>query len=150
MLLIYWVVRLHKPVTDEGTKDLSCSRQKAYARPTLMSSAKRILVVAHDPAVKATRAAILEHEGYEVAAVETSEEALARLEAERFDLVLVGRSANAEAKAAGALVRERHPALPILKVVRLTEFAEGETFATRSVEPMPAIVVEAVKELIGQ
>jgi CheY-like chemotaxis protein len=115
-----------------------------------MSNSKRILVVAHDPAVKATRTAILAWAGYEVAAVETPAEALVRLEAERFDLVLVGRKATAEARAAGEIVRERYPSLPILKVSADPEQSEDEKFATLSVEHLPAIVMGAVKELIGQ
>jgi DNA-binding response OmpR family regulator len=111
---------------------------------------KRILVVAHDPAVKSTRTAILAHAGYDVEAVETPAEALARLEAGRFDLVLVGRKATGSARAAGALVRERYPSMPILKVAPLPELMDGEQFATRSVEPFPPHVVNAVRELIGE
>ncbi len=114
-----------------------------------MPGSKRILVIAHDPAVQSTRVSILQRDGYDVAAVETAEEALARLEAERFDLVVVGRKAKAETKAAGAVVRARHPSLPILKVAPLPDLNDGEKFATKSVEPMPHIVVNAVRELIG-
>jgi CheY-like chemotaxis protein len=99
--------------------------------------------------VKTTRTAILTWAGYDVAAVETPEEALARLEAERFDLVMVGRRARAEARAAGEIVRERYPSLPILKVSADHEQSEDEKFATLSVDPLPVLVVSAVRELIG-
>ena len=93
---------------------------------------KRILIVAHDPMLKVTRAALLEHKGYEVAAVETAEEALAKLEAERFDLVLLGRKARQEARALDAVVREIHPTLPILRITPFRDDTDANEYATWS------------------
>jgi DNA-binding response OmpR family regulator len=110
---------------------------------------KRILVVAPDPTLKSTRAAILKHQGYEVEAVETPDQALARLEAERFDLVLLGRKQREEARALDAEMRQKFPDLPILKIAPFSD-PDAERYATRSVDPYPRSVIDAVRELLGE
>ena len=107
---------------------------------------KRLLVVAHDATLKATCVALLRHVGYDVAAVESTEDALTRLESERFDLVLVGRKSRGQMEASDVGVRERFPFLPILKI---QDGLEPNGHATRSIDSLPVHVIEAVRELIG-
>ncbi|MDP9051470.1 MAG: hypothetical protein M3O31_12255 [Acidobacteriota bacterium] len=99
--------------------------------------------------LKLTRAKILQVAGYEVAAVETHEEAVMRLEAERFDLVLVGIKDRHEAKGVDAEVRDRHPSLPILKIASFPDQLEANQQPTWITDSVPHNVVKAVRELIG-
>jgi DNA-binding NtrC family response regulator len=110
---------------------------------------KKILVVARDPALMLTRAAILKHHGYDVVAVESAAEALARIEAEWFDLVLLGRKSTGAANGVDVQVRKRYPTLPILKIA-LGSDPDTERDATRQVDANPVNVIHAVRELLGE
>jgi DNA-binding response OmpR family regulator len=52
---------------------------------------KRLLVVAHDRPLGSSRVALLVDAGYRVKSVASDDEAMALLEQERFDLILLGR-----------------------------------------------------------
>ena len=52
---------------------------------------KSILVVAHDRPLRETRVRLLQGEGYIVKSVATDNDAMAMLENEQYDLVLLGR-----------------------------------------------------------
>jgi hypothetical protein len=62
---------------------------------------------------------------------------------------LIGRKQREETRVLDAEMRERFPDLPILKIRPFSEPA-AERFATRSVDPHPAHVINALRELLGQ
>jgi CheY-like chemotaxis protein len=108
---------------------------------------KRILVISHVPILQMTRVAILKNEGYDAEAVETPEQALARLAAERFDLVVVGGEAGEDRRLAA--LKERHPSLPILKIASSAD-ADTEQYKIHYVQPQPNLLIGVVRELLGE
>jgi hypothetical protein len=62
-----------------------------YLRLTMNPSPKRILVVSDDAMLRSTRVSILERSGYSGVSAATDDDAMKLLEAEHFDLVLIGR-----------------------------------------------------------
>jgi DNA-binding NtrC family response regulator len=80
---------------------------------------KRILVVAHDRPLRATRVSLLEDQGYRVKSVETDDDAMTLLLTQTFDLILLGRNSGMHKKfldrlpvsnvSSPMLLRERRP-----------------------------------------
>src|SRR5262249_55818516 len=85
----------------------------------------RILVVDDEPNVLVTIAAILEQEGYQVVAVNSAEDALARLRAGRFDLLLT--DLRLEGASGISLVAELQAHWPDTAAVILTGYASLES-----------------------
>ncbi len=103
----------------------------------------RILVVSDDPTLRFSRAALLRKAGYRVESIASDDAALAVLERERFDLVLLGRDRlRRPGKALDRRLRERHPHLLTLKI-------EGNTpvlspYASRLTDARPERVLAAL------
>jgi DNA-binding NtrC family response regulator len=104
---------------------------------------KRILIIAHDSGLRTTRAALLLAAGYSVSTAETVDEATALLDANDFDLVLIGRRPG---KAMDQKLRERYPNLLILKIAEIIE--EASQYPTRTTIPVPADVLAALKGML--
>jgi CheY-like chemotaxis protein len=84
------------------------------ATPTAAARPLRILAVDDEPALTRMVAFMLEPDGHTVVTASSGEEALARLAAEPFDLVLsdVGMGAGMNGWDLAARIHERHPGLP--------------------------------------
>jgi DNA-binding response OmpR family regulator len=114
----------------------------------MYSTPKSILVVSHDEALRATRVAVLETGGYKVSSVSTDDQAMALLESDTFDLVLVGRKSLLPVIEIDERVRKRHPNLLILKIEDLDNNAR--IFASRNTDPGPGHVLVALKDMLGE
>jgi CheY-like chemotaxis protein len=104
---------------------------------------KRILVVANDRTVRQTRTRILEREGYSVASAESDDEAIALLESEAFDLVLIGRDPCSVMAGFDQRLRERFPRLLMLKTSDI-----DSVYATRTTEAKPASILSELTKLL--
>jgi DNA-binding response OmpR family regulator len=82
---------------------------------------KSILVVCHDRPLRLTRLSLLEAAGYRVESVAYDHEAIARLEVEQFDLVLIGRSSSLPQGLKGQRLRKKYPNLLIVRVNRIDQ-----------------------------
>ena len=109
---------------------------------------KNILVVSHDPILRSTRVALLKASGYEAEAAEDDNDALARLEIVQFDVVLVGRRSDLSQKGIDQRVRERYPNILILMLEREEE--SPSVFASRTIDPHPRLVLDALDAMLGQ
>jgi CheY-like chemotaxis protein len=107
---------------------------------------KRILVVSHDSGLRATRSALLVDAGYAVATAPSAEEAIELLDANTFDLVLLGRRSLVGGKPLDQLLRERYPDLLILKIAEV--IAEGSRYPTQTTTSVPANVLAALKGML--
>lgn len=109
--------------------------------------AKRILVVAHYPPLQASRVSMLHKAGYEVESVDSDDAAMELLEAEHFDLILIGRKSSIPKKGLDQRLRERYPHLLILKI---ENGGEGESiFPSQIIDTQPAHLLKALRELLG-
>jgi DNA-binding NtrC family response regulator len=109
---------------------------------------KSILVVAHDRPLRETRVQLLKYEGYTVQAVKTDDEAMAVLETEQFDLILIGRRSQLPKRQIDQRLREKYPDLLILKIQSAGEI-EQSIYPSRLTDSQPRHVVEALHEMLG-
>jgi hypothetical protein len=107
---------------------------------------KRILVVAHDTALRATRTYLLEGAGYTVESVVTDDDAMKLLEIEQFDLVLLGRRSQIPKKGIDQRLREKYPNLLILKIQSMGEIVS--LYPSRTTNAPPEHVLSALKEML--
>ena len=107
---------------------------------------KRILIITHDSGLRATRAALLLAAGYAVSTAESMDEAIVLLDANPFDLALIGRKSLAPGKAMDQKLRERYPKLLILKIAEIIE--EASQYPTRTTISVPADVLAALKGML--
>ena len=97
---------------------------------------QHILVVAQDPLLRDTRK-LLSSAGYQVTSVDSDDLAIASVDQDRFDLILIGRTSLLATIALDRRLRERYPTLCILKIVQ-----------ARSTGPAPRQVLSAVRDLL--
>jgi CheY-like chemotaxis protein len=109
--------------------------------------AKRILVVAHDAPLRQTRVFLLEQAGYTVESVGTDDDAMAMLETERFDLILLGRKSLLPKKGIDQRLREKYPDLLTLKIEGAD--ADQSIYPSRITDNAPANVLTALSEMLG-
>jgi CheY-like chemotaxis protein len=107
---------------------------------------KRILVVAHDTLLRATRVNLLERAGYSVASVVTDDDAMKLLETERFDLILLGRKSEIPKTGLDQRLRERHPDLLTLKIQPGGDVVS--LYPSRTTDALPQHVLSALKEML--
>jgi hypothetical protein len=107
---------------------------------------KRILVVSDDPILAFSRVTLLKKAGYKVEASDSDDAALARLELERFDLILIGRDSLRPAKGLDRRLRERHPDLLTLKIEG--NLAVPSTYPSRITDARPERVLSALEEML--
>jgi DNA-binding NtrC family response regulator len=107
---------------------------------------KRILVVAHDRPLRWSRVAMLKRAGYAVASVETDDEAMAVLQEEKFDLILLGRKFQIPKKGIDQRLREKYPYLLTLQIAPQGEIAS--IYPSRITDAMPEHVLKALKEML--
>jgi DNA-binding NtrC family response regulator len=107
---------------------------------------KRILIVAHDRLIRGTRSLLLEKAGYDVASVETDNEAMDILEHKVFDLILLGRKSRLPIKGLDQRLRERFPDLLTLKIEPSGEIVS--IYPSRITDAVPEHVLEALKEML--
>jgi len=120
---------------------------RAAQQPIQLSPPKRVLVVAHDPRLRETRASLLENARYEVTTAVSDDDALKLLSHASFDLVLIGRNALLPAKPLDQRINEKYPSLPLLKIDTLG--AETSLYATRTVIAHPGHVLLAIQEMLA-
>ena len=107
---------------------------------------KRILVVSHDSGLRATRSALLVAAGYAVATASSADAAIELLDANTFDLVLIGRRSLASGKPLDQRLRERYPDMLILKIAEIIE--EASHYPTQTTISVPANVLAALKGML--
>jgi DNA-binding response OmpR family regulator len=107
---------------------------------------KRILVVSHDSGLRASRSALLVAAGYAVATASNPDEAIELLDANPFDLVLIGRRSLVAGKPLDQRLRERYPEILILKIAEVIE--EGSRYPTKTTISVPANVLAALKGML--
>jgi hypothetical protein len=108
---------------------------------------KRILVVAHDRPLRLTRVKLLEKLGYTVASAATDDEAMAILEVESFDLILLGHKSKIPKKGIDQKLREKYPSLLTLKI----EIAgvERSIYPSLITDSEPRHVIVALHDMLG-
>jgi DNA-binding NtrC family response regulator len=109
---------------------------------------KSILVVAHDRRLRETRVQLLQAEEYTVKSVETGDDAMAILDTEHFDLVLIGRKIKGPGKQIDQRLREKYPDLPILKIQSAGD-VERSPYPSRITDYQPQHVLDAVHDMLG-
>jgi DNA-binding NtrC family response regulator len=119
---------------------------RARTRLFLGPKQKRILIITHDSGLRATRAALLLAAGYAVSTAETVDQAIALLDANTFDLALIGRRSLMPGKGMDQKLRERYPKLLILKIAEIIE--EASQYPTRTTISVPADVLAALKGML--
>jgi hypothetical protein len=107
---------------------------------------KRILVVSDDRVLRFSRVALLKKEGYQVESIDSDDAAMTLLEAESFDLILLGRDSLRPGKALDRRLRERYPKLLTLKI-------EGNVpapsrYPSRITDARPERVLAALDEML--
>jgi DNA-binding NtrC family response regulator len=107
---------------------------------------KRILVVAHDRPLRATRVSLLESQGYRVESVETDDDAMTLLLAQTFGLILLGRNSGMHKKFLDQRLREKYPQLLTLKIVN---HEEPSVYPSRLTDSQPEHVFVALREMLG-
>jgi CheY-like chemotaxis protein len=107
---------------------------------------KRILVVADDRPLRTTRVSLLESEGYRVESVESDSAAMALLETETFDLILLGRSSGMHKTFLDQRLREKYPQLLTLKIVN---HEDPSVYPSRLTDSAPEHVIVALREMLG-
>jgi len=116
-------------------------------QPIQVGSSKRILVVAHDPRLRETRASLLENARYEVTTAVSDDDALKLLSHASFDLVLIGRNALLPAKPLDQRINKKYPNLPMLKIDAFS--AATSPYATRTIIAHPGHMLLAVQEMLA-
>jgi CheY-like chemotaxis protein len=119
---------------------------RSWNEALLNSTQKRILIIAHDSGLRATRSALLLAAGYAVATAENLDDAIALLDADKFDLALIGRKSLVPGPAMDQRLRERYPKLLILKIAEIIE--EASQYPTRTTGSVPADVLAALKGML--
>jgi hypothetical protein len=84
--------------------------------------------------------------GYAVSTAETVDQAIALLDANTFDLALIGRRSLMPGKAMDQKLRERYPKLLILKIAEI--IGEASQYPTRTTNSVPADVLAALKGML--
>lgn len=108
---------------------------------------KRILVVSHNIPLRTSRVLVLKSAGYRVESVATDDEAMAILETEQFDLVLLGRKSLLPKKGIDQRLREKYPNLLTLKI--LSSEGENSIYPSRLSNSVPRQVLGALAEMLG-
>ena len=108
---------------------------------------KRILVVAHYPPLKASRVTLLERKGYRVESVESDDEAMALLETQEFDLILIGRNSMLAEKGLAQRLREKYPNLLTLRIEDVAD--SSSIYPSRLTDSAPSHVISALHEMLG-
>jgi hypothetical protein len=109
---------------------------------------KSILVVAHDLPLRESRVHLLQQEGYIVKSVETDDDAMAIMENQQFDLVLLGRRSLLPRKQIDQRLREKYPDLLTLKIENLLGM-ERSIYPSRMTDSEPGHVLEALHHMLG-
>jgi DNA-binding NtrC family response regulator len=107
---------------------------------------KRILIVAQISLLRSTRKSLLKSAGYEVESAESDDLAIRAADDERIDIVLIGRKSLLADVALDQRLRERYPALLVLKVADA-----GESFSaypSRITDPSPYNLLRAIREML--
>lgn len=112
-----------------------------------MNAAKRVLVVAHDQPLRESRVRLLQEEGYVVEAVETDDQAMAIVEREQFDLILLGRRSVIPKTGIDERLREKYPELLMLKIENVAE--QRSIYPSRMTDSSPRHVLDALHEMLG-
>lgn len=108
------------------------------------SDLRRILVVAHNHPVRDTRSLLLQSQGYSVSSVAGDDEAIGVLDAELFDLVLIGRNFRTSVKGLDQRMREKYQGILILKIDD-----EFSSYPTRITGAAPIHVLTAIREMLS-
>jgi DNA-binding NtrC family response regulator len=108
---------------------------------------KRILVVADDRPLRASRVSLLEGEGYRVESAESDDDAMSMLLTEVYDLVLLGRNSEMHKKGIDQRLREKYPYLLTLKIVNE---ADASIWPSRMTDSGPRHVIVALHEMLGE
>jgi DNA-binding NtrC family response regulator len=108
------------------------------------TSIKRILIVAHDGTIRETRSMLLESVGYRVSSVASDDGAMAMLNVDVFDLVLIGRNSLLPEKRLDHRLRERYPSMLILKIDTIFS-----AYPTRMTDSFPASVLMALRDMLS-
>jgi CheY-like chemotaxis protein len=108
---------------------------------------KRILVVSDDRALGFSRVALLKKAGYLVDSIDSDDAAMALLEAESFDLILLGRNSLRTGRGLDQRLRERHPDLLTLKIE--ANAAIPSIHASRVTDARPERVLAVLAEMLG-
>jgi DNA-binding response OmpR family regulator len=88
---------------------------KAPAEERPMSQAARILIVDDESSIRLTLSALLKREGYDIVSAENGQEAVAQLEQQAFDLLLVDlKMPGMDGMQVVAAARQRQPDLAII------------------------------------
>jgi CheY-like chemotaxis protein len=98
--------------------------------------------------LRTSRTAILEKAGYSVASVVTDDDAMAILETEQFDLVLIGRESEGRKKALDHRLRDKYPKLLVLKIQPWGDI--GSNYPSRTSDTSPEHVVDALKDMLNK
>jgi DNA-binding NtrC family response regulator len=112
----------------------------------MVSLHKRILVVAHDRPLRATRVLLLKSAGYLVSSVETDDQAMELLEGEKFDLILLGRKSLIATTGIDQRIREKYPDLLTLKIAPKGEL--HSVYPSRITDSVPEHVMAALKAML--
>ena len=104
---------------------------------------KRILVVAHDLPCGSAVCTL----GYSVEWVATDDEAMAMLEMEAFDLILLGHKSLIPKKGIDQRLRERYPSLLTLKIE--TAGVERSIYPFLITDSQPRHVIVALHDMLG-
>jgi DNA-binding response OmpR family regulator len=115
----------------------------------VVSSAKHILVLAEDAAVRQTKKLVLEHLGFAVAAVSTLREFDHAIKITTFDLVILGRTVSDPHKREAARAsRTIQPNTPLLEICNVSPCVLNADYVLRS--PNPEDLAEMVKAIVGE
>lgn len=90
---------------------------------------------------------MLRQAGYGVESVDSDDAAMARLEVEHFDLVLIGRKSEMVEKGLDRRLRERYPHLLILKIE--TRGEKDSIYPSQIIDSQPDHLITALKNLLG-
>ena len=111
-----------------------------------MMASKRILIVAHDQALRQSRLSLLEWEGYCVEAVETDDDAMLKVRNQQFDLILLGRVSRLCEVGIDQRLREKYPNLLTL-MIDTHGFSD---YPSKMVDSGPSHVLEALHQMLGE
>jgi DNA-binding response OmpR family regulator len=101
-----------------------------------MPSSKHILVYAENPAVRRTKQLVLESAGYNVIAVGSLREVEYVASRTIFDLVILGRTVEAELKKLAAqIVKQKLPRSPILEICDLKHCVDNPDYVLNTSNP---------------
>jgi DNA-binding response OmpR family regulator len=101
-----------------------------------MPSSKHILVYAENPAVRRTKQLVLESAGYSVIAVGSMREVEYVASRTIFDLVILGRTIEAESKKfAAQVIKQKLPSAPILEICDLKQCVDNPDYVLHTSNP---------------